>query len=128
MAKERLSRLQKWILVHTYLKTVKKQLPHGWGQPHGNFKDKKAVLLKAEVMTNFFKLVESPVRPGYFSTTGDNWQPHKKANVTYARSIANMYEKGLIYGHTIDAGKREIALTKAGKQKARELIKGAKPA
>jgi hypothetical protein len=65
IAKERTGKVQRWILIHTYLKTTKKKLPDDWRLP--NLMESKKLdayfwtgLYKSEVLLNYFKL-----EPGY---------------------------------------------------------------
>jgi hypothetical protein len=139
MAQERLSRLQKWILINTYQKTTKKQLPDDWRDSQAakyfdtyTKRDQRAFWLaiyRQEILANYFDLSfvnwakrEDLDRPwsSYFSKVGDDKKTHNKANVTLFRSIVNMIDKGLIEK---DADK--ITLTKDGRKKAADLWKAA---
>jgi hypothetical protein len=136
MAKERLSKLQRWVLIHTYLKTVKGNLPSNWREPQatkfsGSYdKDEekrfRQALFKFEILCNYFNLpfAEWAERKhlrfpwaSYFRSIGEDKKSHNQAQVTLFRSLANMEKKGLIQR---DNG---ITLTKAGKNKAEEILK-----
>jgi len=145
MAKERLSKFQKWVLVHTYLKTVKKKLPSGWRPPQINqfsvkhrkkhLKEFSQALFKTEILANYFKLNFVEVKyfewggvkwpefrypwSSFFRSTGKDKKPHNKAMVSCSRSFTNLTTKGLInWGPTED----RITLTEVGKAKAKEII------
>ena len=138
MAKERLSKLQRWVLMHTYFKTVKGKLPSKWREPQAakfpSAHEKKykkefsQALFKDEILCNYFNLAFSeqmerdPLRFRFpwmsrFSSIGEDEKNYNKAQVTLFRSLANMEKKGLIKRYF------GITLTKAGKEKAKEILK-----
>ena len=151
MAKARLSKFQKWVLIHAYLKTVKKELPPEWTPPQidqfsmnhskKRLKEFSQALFKTEILANYFKL--NFVEVTYFDWGGVKWpefkypwssffrsigkdkKPHDNAMVTCTRSFTNMATKGLInWGPWED----RITLTDAGRAKAKELIEREKKA
>ena len=73
MAAERIGKLERWILIHAYLKIVKGDLPDDWkktrGQKRGErlpenikqriteaLKDSPVYLYKSEILLNYFDL------------------------------------------------------------------------
>ena len=64
MAKERIGKIQRWILIYSYKKTVKRQLPDDWKLPYRIQSDQFDEpfwkhLYKSEVMLNYFELEPS---------------------------------------------------------------------
>ena len=137
MAKERLGKFQKWVLVHAYLKVVKKELPPDWIQPQAaqqNIWDKEkyleeysGALFKTEILANYFKLnflntsYSKYAKPwkSLFRSIGKDKKPHNNAMVTCSRSLINMAKKGFI---NWEPGEVKITLTEAGIAKAKEII------
>jgi len=64
MAKERIGKIQRWILIYSYKKTVKRQLPDDWKLPYRIQSDQFDEpfwkhLYKSEVMLNYFEIEPS---------------------------------------------------------------------
>ena len=130
----RLSKLQKWILVQTYKKTVLfdrsnlKLLSH-W---NANFRIKKIdndktdlywkYLFRAEVLLNYFNCITDNEKYGFqrfHHFKGRN----NKEQVTLTRSLSNLHDKGLIkIWDGVHSSWQGITITETGQEKALMLI------
>lgn len=131
--------LERWFLIHTYLKTVEGQLPDNWQQFEKESLPSR--LYKSEILLNYFQLERSKLLicigypgehlkyPQGFKTTN----AYKSALASYRRSYKSLNRKGYINGYYKDfRGKITkcsdwgsgswITLTKFGKVKAEQLI------
>ena len=131
MATERLSKLQKWILIQAYKKTIcydnsNLELPQYYQYHNDHLKDKNneywQYLFRAEVLLNYFKLETGH---DHFSIKQHPFKGNNnKEHVVLTRSLQNLYNKGLIDITTWPFGKRQgIKLTEKGKGKTLLLIK-----
>ena len=134
-----LGKTERWILIHTYLKIKHNKLSKDWLQ----FKDEglKGQLFRSEVMLNYFQLERSThlLFNGYWSEKilkyPKGFKTTKKSKsvyVSYNRTIKSLRTKGYIETwYNLRDGTSEkteychsyITLTKAGKVKAKELLK-----
>ena len=120
MAAERIGKLERWILIHAYKKTVLNDLPKDWKRsryfkdmPKDNTPDSVSneqgfnVLTKPEIMLNYFHLQISYrkrpvtsfgefVRIGYLSEKFVDNREYKTASASYSRTRRNMERKNLI--------------------------------
>ncbi len=120
MAAERIGKLERWILIYAYKKTVLNDLPEDWKRsryfkdmPKDNtsdsvYNDKSFnVLTKPEIMLNYFHLQISYrkrpvtsfrefVRIGYLSEKFVDNREYKTASASYSRTRRNMEIKNLI--------------------------------
>ena len=145
---QRIGKLERWILINTYLKTIKDQLPIGWKYPRGinkyideiannkchplNMHSRlqtlnlfKPVLTKSEILLNYFNL---PVAYGEaFDKDRERFkdtEAYRKALVTLSRTLKRLEEKGLIVqGSWAYRAGTNLKLTDAGKLKAERLSK-----
>jgi len=118
MSKDRLSKLQKWILVHCYLKTIKKQLPDSWKYCRGYNYVKSSIerrllsdydrarqcakidkdrlenyLCRSEILLNYFNLrlsYKEPFWSGY-SDKFETSKEYKSALVVLSRSLKKLW-------------------------------------
>ena len=147
MAKERTGKIERWILLHTYLKTIAHELPIKWELPRllENTSDETywKHLFKSETLRNFFKLEFSKKIPpfesknawaDYFKGCGyenefrrkvdakkseDRW---RRALVAYTRTRNHMVKKGLVKTKAgVGPNTEGIRLTAKGKKKAKKI-------
>ena len=86
MAKERIGKIQRWILIHTYLKTTKQELPDDWKfPPKMELQELGALfwsgLFKSEVMLNYFKLTPARKKPQWVWPRGTHEEPLRVADM-----------------------------------------------
>lgn len=128
MSEIRFGRVEKWILKHAYLKTVKKDLPEGWKNIYcecrddnlGNLNFCGNCLLKAEILANYFgdKLTPSIIRKhkGFDEEYGEYcWEPKYQSNKNYQsaliildRAFKSLQRKGLIVKDRVGNGHDHI--------------------
>jgi hypothetical protein len=131
MSELRFGKVEKWILKHAYLKTVKKEMPDNWREiwcecihkdknwPCGN------CLLKAEILKNYFgdKLTESSVRKNRGGSIFPEfeWVPiyqadksYKSALVILDRVFKSLERKGLIEKDHVNNGQNHIGIYRGG--------------
>jgi hypothetical protein len=105
----RIGKFQEWILVHALLK-ARNSLPPGWKKPNTWGPDYEAtqwgkryrqhyqdVLLKSEVLLNYFHLEQSPIKSkviGQFKFKYD--KGYRNALKHLGRALLSLREKGLI--------------------------------
>ncbi len=134
-----LGKVERWILIHAYLKAMKR-LPDGW-QLLPDQRDKSR-LFKAEVLSNYFRLERSEELlarsyaaerlkyPNGFKVT----RAYEAALVSYRRATKNLRARGYVDLWTQYFWDKEfhkcgelgsgtsLTLTPSGKSKARELL------
>ena len=82
MAKERIGKIQRWVLIHTYQKTTEKNLPDDWKLPPKTESQDLGVLFwgglfQSEVLFNYFKLIPSRKQPRWVWPRGTQEQPSR---------------------------------------------------
>ena len=106
----RLGRLQIWILVHAYLKTVKRSLPEGWKSPKTWGRDYESVewgrryrrhyedcLLKSEVLLNYYNLELSAIESKIIGQAKFKYdRPYRNALAVLGKAMRSLKEKDLI--------------------------------
>jgi hypothetical protein len=103
MSRNRLSKLQKWILIKCFKKTLLNDnsdltILQAWSYRNSNWKDDKhywKYLYRSEILLDFFKC-----EPDRYKFAGQRNQHFKgtnnKAQVTLTNSLSNLESKGLI--------------------------------
>jgi len=115
MAKERLSKLQKWILLTCYRVSILKNRD-GLKEMDFGFLNKKEIFFQEDVLFNYFNLQKDDnkvtnLKVIHFKRTSES----NKAYVTLFRSLKNLEEKGLIENFTpLSAYSKQIHLTDKG--------------
>ena len=149
MSSFRLGKNEKWILIHCYLKTIKRDLPNGWLLPRGytSYSDNEHFwnyLFKSEILLNLFRLKPSYKYPmeeyelyapeaEYFRGYGykdkqkhydwDEEKRHNSALVRFNCSKNALLRKGLIkVQDNVLPNTLRINLTEEGIKKALTLI------
>ncbi len=147
MAKERIGKNERWVLIHCYLKTIEHKLPDDWKLPRTISKAtmRFEFLYKSEILLNLFHL--EPFRhkmayyygEEYFKATGYGiWKDGEykgfteeqreegliveKARVNYSRIKRQLTNKGLIEVKRGTLNSDGIRLTNKGKLKARQFL------
>ena len=143
MAKEKLGKYEHWVVVYTYKKTIKRNLPDDWIYPRHHEKTGPVFwhyLFKSEIMLNCFGLKFSRYRPEtglygineYFLKDGSlsegydekEGEKNRKAMVNFSRIKKSLSEKGLINAIQFQGSNAwGFELTKKGKQTAKRLLK-----
>ena len=147
MAKERIGKNERWVLIHCYLKTVERKLPDDWKLPRTISKATMSFefLYKSEILLNLFNLEPFKHKTAYyygeeyFEVTGYGlWEngnykgftaeqkkrglKAEKARVNYSRIKRQLINKGLIKVKRGSLNSDGIRLTNKGKLKARQLL------
>jgi hypothetical protein len=117
MAKERIGKIQRWILIHTYQKTTYKKLPDDWKfppkmEPHDLGAFFWSGLYRAEVLLNYFKLIPARKQPRWVWPRGIHEEPLR------VNDMAMYFDNG--YTSDIDRRdpEREKKLKKRGETEA----------
>ncbi|MCL2774904.1 MAG: hypothetical protein FWD71_16380 [Oscillospiraceae bacterium] len=122
MAKERLSNLQKWILVNCYRMTVLRDNTKLSPLSGRNSPDDKYIFFRDDILLSYFNLKSS--RKGTFLEVHHfrESKAYYGAQAAVSRTLKNLQEKGYICEMQIYD---RVILTKKGKEKAKELnVKG----
>lgn len=101
MGKERIGKLERWILIHTYLKTLLLKLPENWISPNGQGSDEGfdvRGLFKSEILLNYFKALplSSKYTPSSRHTKFAVTKEYQRALVSISRSINSLQKKQFI--------------------------------
>ena len=148
MRKTRIGKLERWILFHAYMKTVKKELPGNWkisragqferesfkrGLRHKENYDWSLFwkyLFKSEILLNYFDLELSLKEPMHFNYQQEKFRvtnKYRSALASFTRITKQMKEKGLIETWYSNKGYYNywvgIVLTGKGKEIANNLLK-----
>jgi hypothetical protein len=147
MAKDRIGKFERWILLNTYLKTIEQKLPEKWDLPRWMDDYEHETywkhLFKSEVLRNFFKLEYSEKKltdflkntpADYFKGCGywgdfarqvDSQRSEARRNralATYSRTKNTLVKKGFIKTKPGKGPNAEgIQLTAKGKKKAKKF-------
>jgi hypothetical protein len=113
MAKERLSRLQKWILVEAYLKGKRRLHYFNWTEEE--FRERGP-----EWARDKFWIGTKEIHRRFFGSS-----PNQQRSVILSRSLRRLSEKGFlatrIGGHYYE-GERKVVLSELGAAKAKSII------
>ena len=122
MAKERLSSLQKWILVNCYRMTILRDNTKLSPLSGRNSTDDKYIFFRDDILLSYFNLKSS--KKGTFLEVHHfrESEAYYSAQAAVSRTLKNLQEKGYICEMQIYD---RVILTEKGKEKAKELnVKG----
>ena len=107
--KERIGKLEKWILEHLYLKTVKGEVPELWKYPRDYERHRKGgylsysfdkYLFKSEILLNYFRKLRISKKSvhvwGDISEKFKSNKAYSTALSSYSRTVNRLEEKGYI--------------------------------
>ena len=118
MSKEKLSDLQKWILVNCYRMTILHDNTQLLPLSGRNAPDDKYVFMRDDILLSYFNLKPGRKRTFLKVHHFRENREYYSAQATLSRTLKNLHEKGYIVGMQIYYN---IELTEKGKEKAREL-------
>lgn len=136
----RLGRLQEWILVHAYLRTVKGPLPEGWKSPNTWGRDSAGMewgrryrrhfedcLLKSEIFLNFYHLEPSAIGSKILGQTKfKSDKAYRNALTNLGKALRRLKEKDLIRVNIwyYEFEPTTITLTDKGREIAEQVVNG----
>lgn len=119
MSKERLSKLQKWILINCYCMTVLHDNTRLIPLSGRNAPADKYIFFKDDILLSYFKLKSSRrytfLRVHHFKKN----KAYYSAQASLSRTLKNLHDKKYIFDCQ---SSNHIELTAAGRAKARELL------
>ena len=131
----RIGKLERWILVHAYLKTVNHKVPSTWTYPrryepegrkyHKQTKYHNDVLYKSEVLLNYFSKLHLSHKLSWFDENEKFYtdKNYKSALATYTRTVKAMEAKGYIEVWTnVGENWTGVHLTYLGKRTAERFL------
>jgi hypothetical protein len=123
MSDNRIGKLENWILIHCYLKTIKKELPNTWKKPRHydyskeirirnlnssdesikksaefDLKTLESYLFKYDILLNYFNLQLS-YKEGFWSEYNEKFKDtreYRSALASLSRTLKNLVDKDLI--------------------------------
>ncbi len=126
MAKERIGKLERWILIHCYLKTVKGELPPSWDLSRMDNEFYMKALWKYDVLNHYFNLEHSDKIEGYTGPKFKDTKKYRAALVSWSRAIRSLIKKGLVQRPDkttlLDLFHNPWGLTKKGREKAEKYL------
>lgn len=124
----RLGKLEKWILIHCYLKTIEKEVLISWNKPRmfsEKIKGEKEgkYLWKSEILLNYFPnlRLSAKIAASYTREKFEATKEYRQALVTLSRTFRQLEAKSLVNIWCV-VGSTGISLTHAGIEKATELL------
>ena len=111
-------KLERWILIHGYLKAKKKEMPRDWKKLDGQRKRIEDELVKKDIY--YFKFLQKEeIILNYFHINASNHE-YKDKMITVTEALRLLEEKGYIVRYNIeDWG---ILLTNKGELEAEKLL------